>query len=340
MTESLIYQGTRGQDFTNFISGLLSRGKLSPRYMDILTNTESMKEYNKAFTAKDANSKDNYENYENMGDVTANKFIVWYAYKRFPQLDCPDGVSVVARLRINYGAKQSFAKFGEKLGFWPFISATQSSRDNEKKKLLEDTFESFIGCTEHLLDTNTRIGVGYAIAYDILKSIFDEEPISLEYKDLYDSLTRLKELFDAFHYSKLGYYEIDTIKNESTRINKATVYLIRGQERPKPKQPSLSDNYRIISDMLKEPLKPEQEHGILLRIKELLETSQSVGTSGGPRLMKSYGRSELDRILIGTGEAPLKANAEQRAAEQAIETLKKMGFSKPIQEKYKLFCNA
>jgi dsRNA-specific ribonuclease len=297
MTEQVIYQGTRGQEFKSFITGLLSRGKITPRYMDILTSESSMKEYDKAFTGKDANMVNNYENYENMGDVSANKFIVWYAYKRFPQLDCPDGVAVVARLRINYGSKASFGRIGDRLGFWPFITETQDKRNVAKKTLIEDCFEAFIGCTEHLLDKHTRVGVGYAIVYDILKSIFDEETISLEYNDLYDSLTRLKEVFDTYHWSKLGSYAILTNKNEEKRINTSIVYLAKGQERATP--------------------------------------------DTGPQFLKGdkKPRPQAGWIQLGEGEAPLLSNAQQKAAEQAIITLKTMGFSKPVPEKYKLFCN-
>ena len=58
-----------------------------------------------------------------MGDLTINKFIVNYSYKRFPQLKCTEGVKVVARLRINYGSRQSFSEIAEKLGIWNYISA-------------------------------------------------------------------------------------------------------------------------------------------------------------------------------------------------------------------------
>ena len=40
------------------------------------------------------------------------------------------------------------------------------------------------------------LGVGYYIVYSILKNIFDEKIISLSYNNLYDSKTKLKELFD------------------------------------------------------------------------------------------------------------------------------------------------
>ena len=196
-SDEIVY-GSRASDFKAMIVGLLQKGKLKSEYISALTSEENMKEYDKAFTAASADELNNYEIFEQIGDLTANKFIVWYAYKRFPQLNCPLGVKVVARIRINYGARQSFSQIGEKLGFWPFITATQDERSRKKKDLLEDCVESFVGVTEYLLDNMFRPGVGYGIVYDILSSIFDDIDISLKYEDLYDSKTRLKELFDAF----------------------------------------------------------------------------------------------------------------------------------------------
>ena len=89
---SSIYQGTRGTPFKALITGLMERGNLKDKYVGILTNDQNMKKFSKAFTAASANSKENYEILEQLGDVSANKFIVWYAYRRFPQLNCPLGV--------------------------------------------------------------------------------------------------------------------------------------------------------------------------------------------------------------------------------------------------------
>ncbi len=114
---SIIYQGPRGPSFKALIYGLMERGNLKDKYIDLLTDEANMKKFSKAFTAASANKEKNYEIYEQLGDVSANKFIVWYAYQRFPQLQCPLGVKVVARLRINYGAKNSFAEIANNLGF-------------------------------------------------------------------------------------------------------------------------------------------------------------------------------------------------------------------------------
>jgi dsRNA-specific ribonuclease len=227
-----IYLGSRGDDFKEFITKLLKFGKLKSRYVNMLTDDESMKVYSAAFTSELVDPENNYQVLEQIGDLSGNKIIVNYMYEKFPQLDCAEGVKVVARLRINYGAKQCFSEIARKLGFWEFISATNELRHRKMKSLLEDVFEAFIGATERILDKRKRVGVGYAIVYDILASILDDMDISLKYEDLYDAKTRLKELFDTYE-SSLG----PLIYKEQKRdqITVSTVFRVNGgkyQEKP------------------------------------------------------------------------------------------------------------
>jgi len=191
-----LYIPKYNSEFKKLITEVLSRAKITQKYIDILTQKKNMKLYTHAFTASSANVEKNYEIFEQLGDITANKFIVWYTYRRFPQLFCPDGVKVVARLRINYGSKQTFFQIAEKLGFWKWISASVEERSTKKKSLLEDVMESFCGVTEFILDNETRQGVGNSIVYDILKNIFDNIDMSLKYEDLYDAKTIIKQFFD------------------------------------------------------------------------------------------------------------------------------------------------
>ena len=202
--EGDLHTGSRGDDFKDLITGLLEKGKLKQKYIELLTNENSMKKYGNAFTAESrVHPEENYERYEQIGDVGASHFMASYFFRRFPQLECSAGVKVVCRLRINYGAKKSFSDFADKLGFWQFITCPEDGnipkrkyRDRHRKDLLEDVFEAFLGCTEYLLDEAFRHGVGYAIVYDILSNIFDKIPISLAYEDLVDAKSRLKETFD------------------------------------------------------------------------------------------------------------------------------------------------
>lgn len=287
-----VYYGSRGEDFKNLIYSLLKKGNLKEKYIEPLLSEDSMKVYNTVFTAESASTDDNYQVFEQLGDVTANAFIVWYMYRRFPQLMCTEGVKVVARIRINYGSKQSFAKIADSLGFWPFISATDKEKSSNKKSLLEDVFEAFIGATQYLLDNEFRNGVGNTIVYDILKNIFDDMDISLKYEDLYDAKTRLKEVFDLYGEAKLG--TIIYTENKNDKLTESIVYQVIGSTQ------------KLCDDCMKD-------------------------TGRGKRKGGSY-------IELGRGYAALKADAQQKAALQGIETMRSRGFFKEIPKIYETFC--
>lgn len=220
-TQTGFFLGNRDIEFKRLIESLLKKGGIRKNYIDILTCPESMDIYASAFTSEQVDENNNYQVYEQLGDLTGNKFIVWYIYKRFPQLKCAEGVKVAARLRINLGSKNSFSTIAEKFGFWDFISAPNELRQRKKKPLLEDVFEAFLGATETILDECIRVGAGYACVYKLLSSIFDEIQISLDYEDLYDAKTRLKELFDIFG-DKLGELRYEEKRDE---IHNALCYV-------------------------------------------------------------------------------------------------------------------
>lgn len=284
-----MYLGERGRKFKQLISGLLLKGNVKKQYIDILTDRDGMNAYASAFTSELVDSKNNYQVYEQLGDLIGNQFIVHYAYRRFPALKCAEGVEVVARLRINYGSKQSFSKIALNLGFWPFISAPNETRLRKMEPLLEDVFEAFLGVTCDILDERTNcIGVGHGICYRILKSIFDGMDISLMYEDLYDSKTRLKELFDQYEMKGDDYKglpPLGPLKYENTkidRLNKCVVYRIQGGQYPTDRNGNIIKK-RIV---------------------------------GGTQ------------VKIGEGTSSLKDKAQKSAARSAISNLKRMGYIK------------
>lgn len=189
--------GIRGKQFQDFIQDLLKRTDLTSSNIDILTNETNIKYFEQAFTHKAIHAMDNYEFFEILGDVTCNKSIVWYLKDRFSFLNNSDGVKVIARLKINLVGKENFAKWARKLNFMPYISMDLETKIKKETDVLEDCLEAFIGATEFLIDKLYR-GGGYFFCYRFLKSILDEESISLSYESLYDSVTRLKETFDYY----------------------------------------------------------------------------------------------------------------------------------------------
>ncbi len=276
--EKVIYTGDRGDKFVNMLTGLLRRGKLKDQYISqILAN--GLEVYDQAFTHPTANAENNYEHLELLGDSIVNCCIVWYLNRRFPQLNCPKGVKVIARLKINLVSKKTFADFGKNLDFWNFVTADEDTRNTKMKKTLEDVFEAFFGATQKLIDSEIRMGAGYAICYNIIASLFDDLPISLKYEDLYDAKTRLKEVFDAFKDSGIG-----KLQYSSERIDRHT--------------------YVTVSRVY-------------------------VNQNSGRKV----------KTILGKGSAALKADAEQKAAKNAITKLTSEGeFIKPVPEFYKTLC--
>jgi dsRNA-specific ribonuclease len=207
-------------------------------------------------------------------------------------------VKVVARLRINYGAKQSFSSIADNLGFWPFISAAEDGSDRSdkyrvrhKKDLLEDVLEATVGCTEQILDQAYRPGVGYAIVYDILADIFNEMTISLKYTDLYDAKTRMKEIFDMFG-KQIGTFKFIDTRDE--RVATSRLYRVPPGSRRNPLS-TLHDGIRIM-------------------------------------------RPNNGWDLIGSGTGSKKSDSQQRASESGIKTLNSHGYIKPVPLEYLLFC--
>jgi dsRNA-specific ribonuclease len=266
-----IYHATRGKPFNELICKVLTLGKLKAPYIQVLLDDSGIKLYEQVFTHATADPEQNYEFFEFLGDVTLNKSIAWYLSRRFPQLNCPAGVRVLTRLKINLISKRSFADLAKELQFWDFVSADQYTRENKMSKTLEDVFEAFFGVTELLIDQRIKQGAGYAICYNIIEHLLNQKEISLKYNDLFDAKTRLKEIFD-FYGDQIGQIKYKTEKIDRTHYVDA-VQIHNGKE-----------------------------------------------------------------TLLGKGYAYLKADAQQRAAEVAIETLKERNYVRKLPEYYARFC--
>ena len=329
--EGELYNGSRGQDFKDLITSLLIKGKLKAKYIELLTNEKSMEKYGNAFTAESRmHPEENYERYEQIGDAGANHFMASYFFRRFPQLECSAGVKVVCRLRINYGAKKSFSNIATELGFWPFITCPEDGnipkrkyRNRHRKDLLEDVFEAFLGCTEHLLDQEFRHGVGYAIIYDILSNIFDKIPISLAYEDLVDAKSRLKETFDLKWVSdELGnLVYVNTIVTDDSKTK--SMHLCRIFRAP----PNVSANIPATPKNIEDVNKNPQPHPWKFIYEE-----------------NRYHNPNW--VFISQAKAISKSESEQNAAELAIKILKGgitykeklKSYFKDFPPEYEFFC--
>jgi dsRNA-specific ribonuclease len=274
---------------------------------------------NYVFTAPCYNEQINYEFFEILGDSAINKAIVYHFTKRFPELQCPEGVKTIARLKIRYVSKDTFANLAKKLGFWNFIRASAETRERKMKPTLEDIFEAFCGATEWILNEMTGKYIGYHAIQNFINKLFTPIPISLAHEDLYDAITRLKETQD-YHSSKQGReawnkkngpefgrikYETQKIVDEATGYSRQYVTIIRvtySNDLIDTMNNALCNNKQFWRKISPEYVKALQNIRVEKRI-------------GGP---------------LAQANAPLLPDAKQKAALIALKNLEKLGQSKPI----------
>jgi dsRNA-specific ribonuclease len=208
-SQQFIYHAPRDHTFTEFIDRILDEyADVSKNNRESILDKEGISYYYTAFTSPSYSKDSNYEFMETLGDSTLNKAIIWYFARRFPQINSPDGIDILTRLKIKFIQKKSFSFLAGKLNFWPFISTNFNRSLNEEMiKTLEDVFEAFFGTTELIIDKKFSIGTGYKICYKIISRLLDKLDININYESLVDSKTRLKELFDHNKHKGIGTLE-------------------------------------------------------------------------------------------------------------------------------------
>jgi dsRNA-specific ribonuclease len=291
----------------------------------VLLSPKGLELFNTAFTHTTADNVNNYESLEFLGDTTLNKAIAWYLSKRFPQLNCQAGVKIITRLKINLISKKSFAGFAKQLGFWEYVYLDDDTRQTKMEKVCEDVFEAFFGATELILDDHYHVGVGYTFCHNIIAHLLDSENISLKYEDLFDTKTRLKELFDYFGYN------IGVLKYTSEKIDRIfKVQVFRVVQK-------LDEAEEIdihLTGTTGQGSASNTSTGL-----ETIGTLLGIDNIGSIRNVKVTKKPRTEEIFIGKGSASLKQNAEQFAARDALINLKKAGFFKELPEAYMRFCN-
>lgn len=253
----------RGDEFKFFIQNVLTTATgIHPDALDYLTNHENLTVYAAVFTHPSACLDDvsNYEFWEFLGDSVVNKCVMHYLCHKYSHMRSKRSVKVLARVKVNYISKKWLAWFGDHFHFWRFIKADEKVRYSQKTKLLEDVFEAFFGATEMLLDKHFSVGVGYYTCQKIMDNILKHWDMPLDYNNLFDAKTRLKELFDAIRHEQPTY----------TWVN----------------------------------------HTIHTHNNPVFEVTCTAAFCG-----KSF--------LLGRGKGQLKIDAQQNAAEQSLETMKR-----------------
>jgi dsRNA-specific ribonuclease len=208
--------------------------ELSKKNIEKILSDSNMTEFRKAFTSPNAYPNFNYEFYEMLGDSTANNCVVWYFHRRFfPEAEnittskgTMTPLAIMSRLKQEGASVRNYSDFAEKLGFLPYITMTNIEA-LKPNKVLEDVFESFIGCLVYHCDKIFGLHIGFTVTYPIIKKLFDNKDISIDKESLYDAKSILNEditnLKDKIKFEYIHFENKDAINNPSERFKTKAV---------------------------------------------------------------------------------------------------------------------
>jgi len=221
------------EEFKTFLINLLvTRGNVKQEIAEQLLDQDGLNRMKVAFTTASMLESTSLEFFESMGDLTVNKAIGWYMFRRFPEIQAnPQAAMYMCELKKKYISKNLFAPFCKSLGLDKFIRYKEikilEPNNNIKtiildKSMLEDVFEAFCACLEDLIDNRIVLNSGYGVVYNIITSLLDAIPISIDIDELVDKKTQIKELMDKrrplgdkgpiYKYEKDGFKWITTLE--------------------------------------------------------------------------------------------------------------------------------
>lgn len=197
-------------DLKSFLREQLKRAYLKPEFVEeILQNT---KDWEACFTHKSINPRANYETFEFYGDKTLNALTSDYVKKTYTDIN---NVVWLTKIFHYITSNKILAQIGFQLGIDKFIKisdefvAETMTKVNIKTKkewlssknwssVVEDTMEAFFGCLKLNIERlGYAKGVGFEVCSRILYSYYRETDIDISYDNIFDPITRLKELYQS-----------------------------------------------------------------------------------------------------------------------------------------------
>jgi len=254
----------------------------------ILTDKNVKNFLDTVFTHSSFDPINNYELDEFLGDGTVNECIVYYIRHRFPKII---SVKWMTRIKHNLSSKKQLAHYASATGLDKYvrygdemeeiIAANPNLKSNiEYMSMLEDVMEAFCG---HLILTiegaGHSHGVAVQIVHNILYSFFDAEEISLKYEDVFDGITRLKELYESkakglrWPTGKVKVYRITKIGDE--KKGEQVGYEVQVYGWPKGNKTPIDEN-RVVLATARASSDDVAKHEASVKALKVLETTYGI----------------------------------------------------------------
>lgn len=212
---------------------LTERGGIQADVATDLMDDEACTLMRRAFTHRTMSMHDNYEVLETLGDTSFNKIVAFYMMRRFPELrtDPQANYKLTEAMKI-YKSKTIAEKFSDTLGLPSLaryrecqirVNANETKIFKMDSKFKTDLFEAFLAGIEDLIDGKIHVHAGYAVVYNILQSLLDDIPMTINLDKIKSAKVLLKECIDKLH----GNMYINKLKNHENHIIgvEITVYI-------------------------------------------------------------------------------------------------------------------
>lgn len=208
------------REFSTFLREQMERASLKKEVIEDLI--KDLEPWKVCFVHKNVDPKNNYENYEFYGDKIVSSAAASFIQKKYgDKIKAPVWLTKIYHYIVS---SKILAKVGEQVGFSKFIRVNKEllREDLEKRKvpsyipvekhkifssIIEDTVEAFFGCMSTLLEQKLSRGASLEICTRILHSYYRTVNIDISYENLFDPVTRLKELYQ----SQLRWFETTTL---------------------------------------------------------------------------------------------------------------------------------
>lgn len=306
------------ESFQDFLYKILKEnGLLNDDHIHSILVPENILKFRAAFTDSsyvmtpkeiaELNSKNiplNYEYYETLGDVIINSVVVNNIVERLPSYR---NTAWITRLRHTLISGKILAKlsykhhFGDHIRYGGLLEKNLKLFDSPLDyeyylKLLEDVFEAFLGCLRNIITApksefglEESFAVVNQVAYNIIGSFINTIDIaSLKYEDIFDPVSRLKELYNKEKWNGKYYNKIDNAQ--------------------------INPEYKALYEKLNRTPKEEQ------RLKDLNRERFTISVLGWPN-----GTENKSVILVKYGmvTGSNKDDVKNKASLLALEILKK-----------------
>jgi dsRNA-specific ribonuclease len=180
------------------------RAGVNEKHIDIFVTSETLKNFQLCFIHKSIDKDNNYEYYEFFGDVIVNRFVVLYLEEILPNVK---SVKWLSKIKSAVQADKFLSKIAIREGIDKLAIYDEEMKNlkenphldsrNLYNHMLGDIMEAICGFMNIIVRSKGfSDGVATQIAVNLLKTFYRPSDIPTKYEDVFDPVSRLKELYE------------------------------------------------------------------------------------------------------------------------------------------------